>query len=181
MAEASDRELIDSANRGDAAAMETLYFRHRDWAMAMATRLCGNRDDALDVVQETFAYLFGKLGKFGKLPGFQLRCLLRTFLYPVVRNLSLNRIRKRRATVWLDSDAAGGLAAESDGPAAQRADLAEWVEALDAGARELVMLRFYDGCRLGEIAEILSLPLGTVKSRLHRALALLRERLGPDV
>ena len=172
MAEASDQELIELANRGDAAAMETLYFRHSDWAMAMATRLCGNRDDALDGVQEAFAYFFGKLG------GFRLRCRLRTFLYPVVRNLSLNRIRKHRRTLWLDSDAAGALAAESDGPESQRARLAEWVEALDEDARELVMLRFWDGCRLGEIAEILSLPLGTVKSRLHRALALLRERLG---
>ena len=62
----SDIELVAAINDGDAAAFEVLYFRHRDWVVALAYRFIGDSDAALDVMQETFMYLLKKF------PGFRL-------------------------------------------------------------------------------------------------------------
>src|SRR5210317_57755 len=89
----SDQELIELVNEGDADAFETLYRRYRDWVYHLAWRFTGSRQDALDVLQETFTYLLGKF------PGFSLTASMTTFLYPVVRHLSLTaRSKNRRFT-----------------------------------------------------------------------------------
>lgn len=160
-----DEELIEQASRGDPEAFETLYHRHRDWVHRLAWRFTGNRQDALDVLQETFTYLFRKL------PDLQLTASMTTFLYPVVKHLSLN-IRRRR-TGQADEDV---LAAIPDSAAAptSRAELAAALAALPAEQREVVLMRFADDMSLEEIAQALKVPTGTVKSRLHRALESLR-------
>ena len=56
----SDQELIELVNEGDADAFEVLYRRYRDWVYHLAWRFTGSRQDALDVLQETFTYLLGK-------------------------------------------------------------------------------------------------------------------------
>ena len=84
----TDEELVAAANRGSATAFEALYQRHREWVVRLAYRFTRNEHDALDVLQDTFAYFFGKF------PGFHLTARLTTFLYPVVRNLALTRRRK---------------------------------------------------------------------------------------
>ncbi|MBC7968470.1 MAG: sigma-70 family RNA polymerase sigma factor, partial [Fuerstia sp.] len=85
----TDLQLVAALNAGDAAAFDVLYFRHRDWVMRLAMRFTGNHEDALDVLQETFAYFARKF------PGFELTAALTTFLYPAVRNFSLAARRKR--------------------------------------------------------------------------------------
>src|SRR5215212_4100714 len=92
----SDQQLVSDINAGDPAAFEALYYRYRDRVMQLAVRFTGNHADALDVLQETFAYLFRKF------PGFELTARMRTFLYPAVRNLSLAARRKRRGNEPLD-------------------------------------------------------------------------------
>src|SRR5205823_433479 len=94
----TDAALVDALNRGDASAFDALYYRHRDWVVRLARRFTGSDDEALDVLQETFAYLFRKF------PGFMLTAKMTTFLYPVVRNLSIAARRKR--TRLLDDDPA---------------------------------------------------------------------------
>src|SRR3954469_7079189 len=89
MNELSDQQLVDALNAGDVRAFDAIYFRYRDWVHRLATRLTGNPDDALDVLQETFAYLFGKF------PGFVLTARLTTFLSPAVKNLAIAHRRKR--------------------------------------------------------------------------------------
>ena len=84
----SDAELVAAINNGDAGAFDVLYFRHRDWVIALAYRLTGDRDAALDVLQETFLYVLRKF------PGFRLTANFKTFLYPAVRNLSIAARRK---------------------------------------------------------------------------------------
>src|SRR5262249_56975721 len=84
----SDGELIAAINGGDAAAFEVLYFRYRDWVVALAFRFTGDSDAALDVLQETFLYVLRKF------PGFRLTAHFKTFLYPAVRNLSIAARRK---------------------------------------------------------------------------------------
>src|SRR2546426_7735509 len=84
----SDQQLIAAINGGDTDAFEVLYHRYRDWVVNLAYRFTGDRELALDVLQETFLYFVKKF------PGFKLTAQLRTFLYPAVRNLSTGIRRK---------------------------------------------------------------------------------------
>jgi RNA polymerase sigma-70 factor (ECF subfamily) len=163
----SDAELIRAINQGDPAAFEALYYRYRDWVVRLATRFAGDSDEALDVLQETFAYLLRRT------PGLRLSARMTTVLYPVVKHISLAVRRKRLRLISPDSDAEipAAPAAEGDGV---RAGLAEVMAGLPDEQREIVLMRFVDDMDLAEIAGALGLPIGTVKSRLHRALERLR-------
>lgn len=166
--EESDEALIERANRGDDDAFEALYRRHRDWVIALAYRMTGNREDALDVLQDAFAYFFAKF------PGFALTAQLKTFLYPAVKHLCLSRIRRRVVTVDI-ADLAERLPAGAD-PGAGLSDLRGLLAALPEPQREVVLMRFVDDMSLQQIADALGVPLGTVKSRLHNAIDQLRKR-----
>lgn len=163
----TDQELIERANRGDAAAFEALYRRYRDWVAGLALRFTGDRDDALDVLQETFAYFFAKF------PGFELTSAVKTFLYPTIKHLSLDRRRRRRPSVDVDE-----LADVLPAPTAETSsDLDRLLGLLPDAQRDVVMLRFADDLSLAQIAKALGIPLGTVKSRLHGAIETLRRVL----
>ena len=168
----SDLELVAAINDGDARAFDALYLRYRDWVVGLAFRLTGDRDLALDVMQETFIYLLRKF------PGFSLTAQLKTFLYPVVRHLAIAAAQKsRRFNPKSDGDQAlEELAiAAAERPIGGESDLATVLARLPVGQREVLMLRFVDDLSLQEIATALGVPLGTVKSRLHLGLATLRE------
>ena len=165
-----DRELAARADRGDSDAFEALYRRHRDWVVSLAWRLCGNRDDALDVLQETFAHLFGRF------PGFTLTSTMRAYLYPVVKHLCISAARKRRNVVPLN-----GSGVEPAAPEPTHDWTPEFegrIASLPEGHREVLRLRFVLEMRLEDIGEALDLPLGTVKSRLHNALQSLQSKAG---
>jgi RNA polymerase sigma-70 factor (ECF subfamily) len=149
--------------------MEALYYRHRNWVYTQAFRICGNREDALDVLQEVFSYFFLKF------PGFELRSQLRTYLYRVARSMSINLVEKRRKIILFENGQSERL---MDTPVSPNGRLGfdELIAHLNDDDRELVVLRFAEEFSLPEIAEALSLPLGTVKSRLHRALSQLRQK-----
>ena len=164
----SDQVLIEAANRGDVAAFEALYLRYRDWVVRLARRFTGNADDALDVLQETFAYWLRKF------PGFRLTASVTTFLYPVVKNLSLGLRRKARRLKSPDEGFLETVPAPPEKTGGSRAELAAVVAALPEAQRETLLMRFVDGLSLQEIADALNLPLGTVKSRIHNALQTLR-------
>src|SRR3954468_351386 len=97
MQDRTDQQLIDALNAGDVRAFDAIYRRYRDWVVRLATRFTGNGEDALDVLQETFAYVFRKF------PGFRLTAAMTTFLYPVVKNLSIAAKRKRTRHVSDDA------------------------------------------------------------------------------
>lgn len=161
----TDEDLVALSNRGDEAAFEALYHRHRDWVVRLAYRFTGNDADALDVLQETFAYVLSKL------PSLRLTARMTTFLYPVVRSLSIAARRKRGRSL-------GGGPIGSE-PAARveggsREDLETVLAGLPEGHREAILLRFVDGLSQEEVAEALGIPVGTVKSRIHNAIETLR-------
>ncbi len=162
----TDDALIAALNGGDASAFDAIYHRYRDWVVRTAYRITGNVDDALDVLQETFSYVFGKF------PGFILTAKVTTFLYPVVKNLAL-KARQRRGhhstDIFLPERAVNDPA-----PGDPREELTALLTGLSEGQREVLLLRFVDDFSLEEIAHALSIPLGTVKSRLHLALAALK-------
>ena len=165
-----DAELVAAINAGNHTAFETLYCRHRNWTVNLAFRFTGDEALALDVMQETFLYLLRKF------PGFELRAQLRTFLYPAVRNLSI--AARRKAGRCQAADAGNEILISLPAPEvslAGNADLAAVLANLPTQQREVLLLRFVDGFSLEEIAEVLEIPLGTVKSRLHNALKTLRD------
>lgn len=163
----SDAVLVKRANRGDAKAFEQIYHRYRDWVYRLAWRFTANQQDALDVVQETFLYLLTKF------PGFELTASMTTFLYPAVKFTAL-RIRRKRRLASADDATLEDLPAP-EVPQASRGELGAAMAALSDEHREVVLMRFVDGMALGEIAEALNVPTGTVKSRLHNALRKLRK------
>ncbi|MGC3956667.1 MAG: sigma-70 family RNA polymerase sigma factor [Verrucomicrobiota bacterium] len=165
----SDQQLIAALNAGDAEAFEPLYLRYRDWVVVLARRFTGDENLALDVMQETFLYLLKKF------PGFRLTAQMKTFLYPAVKNLS---IAARRKTSRVQSTEAEQQHL-AQLPAAEivftnSTELSAALANLSEDHREVLLLRFVDDLSLAEIAEAAYIPLGTVKSRLHHALEVLR-------
>jgi RNA polymerase sigma-70 factor (ECF subfamily) len=159
----TDQQLVDAINAGDADAFDVLYYRHRDWTMRLAVRFTGHHDDALDVLQETFAYLARKF------PGFVLTAALTTFLYPAVRNFSIAARKKRQRSSGGDDQLP--LLVENAAPEnSSREELAVSLQSLSADHREILLMRYVDEMTQPEIAEALDLPQGTVKSRLHHAI-----------
>lgn len=162
--ERSDEALVEATNRGDEAAFAELYHRHKDWAFRVALRFTHDPGEAADAVQETFLYILRKV------PGLRLSARMRTWLYPVIRNTTIRMREKRRrlgAEVGPDAVAPSASRAEIDLDAA--------LSALSDEQREAVMLRYVDDLSMEEIAMIQGTPVGTVKSRLHHALARLRD------
>lgn len=164
----SDPSLVEALNAGEVAAFEALYRRYRDWVVNLAFRFTRDRELALDVLQDTFLYVLKKF------PGFELHSNMKTFLYPVVRNLAISA-QSRSRRVSMGEESTRRLAARSDPEAAERRrQLAEVVNRLPPGQREVLILRFVDDLPLAAIATALGVPIGTVKSRLHAALEGLR-------
>lgn len=158
----TDLELIAAINNGDDAAFAVIYHRYKDWVAGLAYRFCGHHDDAMDVLQETFAYFVRKF------PGFVLTAQMTTFLYPAVRNLSIAARKKRhRAT---SSEENFDLFAEREAEdSLQRDEFSDLLKSLSDNHREILLMRFVDDMTQPEIADALGIALGTVKSRLHHA------------
>jgi RNA polymerase sigma-70 factor, ECF subfamily len=165
----SDDELVEACNAGDVAAFDELYRRHRDWAVRVAYRFAGDRDEALDIMQESFAYLLTKF------PGFKLSARLTSFMYVVIKHNALSGRRKLRRRTLGDMPEGAATASRGDtADADSSSTLAALVERLPDAHREVLLMRAVDGMSMQEIAAALSIPVGTVKSRLHNALAALR-------
>lgn len=175
--ERSDAELVAAVRGGDWAAVDALYFRHREWTYRLAWRFCGEENEALDVVQEVFVYLAGKFRE----QGFTLRASVTTLLYPAVKHTALALKRKRRrmgAGLFGSAEERPDIeipAKHATDAGAVRSELATVLATLSDAHREVVLMRFVDDMTLEEIGEALGIPLGTAKSRLHHALAALRE------
>ncbi len=158
-------KLVAKANDGNLEAVGTLYAMHAAWVTRMALHYTGNSDDAEDVKHDTFIYLLSKF------PGFALRAPLRSFLFPAIRHRSFSVMRMRRRTRPIVDDDSVVEAPHAAG------DWDRLLELLPDHEREVISRRFGRGMLLGEIAVELEIPLGTVKSRLHKALGRLRSQL----
>lgn len=159
----SDLDLVEAINNGDQNAFAVLYERYKDWVVSLSFRFNPNHDDALDVLQETFAYLVRKF------PGFELTAQMTTFLYPAVRNLSIAARKKRQRATSSDEDLDLFPQAEAEDTTA-RDDFAQMLTTLTDSHREILLMRFVDDMTQPEIATALEVPLGTVKSRLYHAI-----------
>lgn len=178
-----EEHWIAAARRGDVEAFNHLVLRYQDLAYSVAYRITGDASAAADAAQDAFITAFRKLHQFR---GDRFK----PWLMRIVTNACYDELRrvKRRATDSLDdlyetSDAADALAPAPDTPEtlAQQAELSaaiqDCISALPEDQRVIVVLSDIEDYAYGEIAEIVALPLGTVKSRLSRARSRLRDCL----
>jgi RNA polymerase sigma-70 factor (ECF subfamily) len=174
-----EQELVRRAQGGDKEAFASLVLKHQLFVYNLALRALGSAQEAEDVSQEAFVRAWVGLG------GFRGQSQFRTWLYRIVTNLCYNRVpRLRRELAALGDDDLIELADESfRDPAYQLVDaerrnfLHRQIERLPDSYRILITLRFQQDLSYGEIAQVLNLPLGTVKTGLFRARARLKEAL----
>lgn len=177
-----DAPLIEATLAGDTAAFGQLVGKYQDRLYNSLTRVLGSAEDARDIVQDAFVQAFLKLSSFRGSSAFY------TWLYRIAFNLAMSHARKQRPTTSLDRMKAGYGDEPVDGQPApdaritqrERVDMVHAALAeLSVEYRQILVLRELEGCRYDEIAEILELPAGTVRSRLFRARLQLRDRLAP--
>lgn len=173
----SDEALVQACNEGDASqaaqAFEALYLRHKDYVLRVALRFVPDTDTALDVLQETFAYLLRRFPPTGE--GLVLTAKLTSLLYPVAKNTAITALRKAGRFPSGDQAPDDLPGAERAEPSGGSGDIRKVLAELPAGQREVLQLRFVDDLSLQEVADVLEIPLGTVKSRLHLGIARLRD------
>ena len=180
----SDDDLMRAYQAGDVDAFEELVRRYRTRLTAFAAQRLGDRGLAEDFVQETFLRVWQGAGDYIPMGRF------RAWLYTIARNLCTNSLAGARRHLGLTPDAPMILWTwELEKPAEEGVEAEELHQRLEQAAatlpekqRRAVMLRYYHGLSMGEIAEVEGCPAGTVKSRLHHALKRLRVKLGrlPD-
>ena len=167
----TDLELVAAANGGSRDAFAALYERHRRFVHSVAWRLVGDVESADEIVQEVFLWWLGRF------PGFVLSSKATTFLYTLTRSRAIDVARRRRRTLRMPEDADAIPQPMRDAGAALGQDiaLAAAVDQLPFGQQEVLLLRFGHDLSIEEIAQALGVPLGTVKSRLHAAMKVLKE------
>ena len=180
-----DRDVIEQVLRGDNDAFGQLVEKYQTKVYNLALRMCGNEDDAFDLAQEAFLRAWRSLGSF------QFESAFSTWLFRLSSNICLDflRAKKRRTTVSLTmtDDESGESQLDLPDPsktpeeavlaAEDRRLLAQAMNELPADQRQILTLRAIDDLSYAEIAEILQLQEGTVKSRLSRARTALRNKL----
>ncbi|MCY2931841.1 MAG: sigma-70 family RNA polymerase sigma factor [Planctomycetota bacterium] len=171
-----DNELVAKALRGEGKAFHELVDRHAAGLMRLAGALVGNRADAEDVVQETFA------GAFAGLAGYRGEASVKTWLTRIAVRQAAACLRKRQRRGELARGQAKterGLREAPGGQAAAdaRMDVMAAMDELSPEHREVLVLRELEGLSYDEMAAALALPRGTVESRLFRARRAMQELL----
>jgi RNA polymerase sigma-70 factor (ECF subfamily) len=175
-----DNWLIEDALAGNAEAFGRLVARYQDRLFHAMTHIAGSVEDARDVVQDAFVQAFIKLESFGRRSAFY------TWLYRIALNVAATRRRRDKSRRSIDCDPTNRSDNRPDPAAApdhrmQQQERADRVQAalrsLPEEYRTVLVLREIDDCDYETISDILDLPIGTVRSRLHRARAQMRELL----
>jgi len=169
---AEDRRLVEWALEGDDTAFEYLFNRYREAIYRLFVQRLGGANDADDLLQETFIKVYINLHRYS--PDYTFG----QWVYTIARNTFIDYVRKRQDDLSLDERFS---APPSPAPTPeenvinrqQRTQIEQYLERLAPHYRRLVVMRFFDEYSYEEIADKLALPLGTVKTRIHRA----RERM----
>ncbi len=175
-----DNELIESTLAGDTAAFGCLVQKYQNRLYNSVYQMVGSEEDARDIVQDAFVQAFIKL------EGFQRASTFYTWLFRIAYNAMVSRRRRERPLVSLDTLHNATGEEPLDGSAAPEHHLEQQetvalvrqaLAALSEEHRAILVLREIDGCDYETIGKLLDLPVGTVRSRLHRARMQLRELL----
>src|SRR5919197_4413652 len=175
MSEPSDQELVARFQDGDEGAFTLLMQRHERRVYNLAYRMLGGPEDARDATQDAF------LSCFRHLPAFRGDAAISTWLHRIVINACYDLARRRKPAASLDNDLveppATGDHAER---AAAAADVQRALLEIPADFRVVLILHELQDLPLDEIAQALEVPVGTVKSRLHRGRVALGRVLAGD-
>lgn len=194
MSASDDPEILEKLRERDAAAFGRLVGSAQTRIFNLLYRMTGVREEAEDLTQEVFVSVYRKIGLFrGDSP-------LMTWIYRIAYNACKNRrkyLHRRRERDRQPLDEAAERRAVESGTMSTSAQVSrpdelvegfeterlvqEAITALDEEQRAILVLRDVQGVCYEEIAEITGLPIGTVKSRLHRARMALKERLAPHL
>jgi RNA polymerase sigma-70 factor (ECF subfamily) len=183
---AAEEQLVAAARRGDTDALERLLARVQGRVLRFGMKMCGDPEDAREVLQETLIAVARSVRDFAGASS------LSTWLYKIAHSFCIKRRRTSKfapaQVVSLDRDASREVAGLRDPARApdetllarelERA-LAEAFATLPPEQREVLLLRDVEGLSAGEVAEVLGTSAEAVKSRLHRARVALRARLAP--
>lgn len=176
-----DAECVRRLQRGETDAFETLVRRHEKTIFNLVYRMLGDYEEAAEVSQEVFLSAFRAVGQFRGDANFS------TWLY----RIALNHASTRRKTLGtrqhrlLSIDSAEPLSDPQPSPSdvLEKKEIRERVQAalnqLDPEDAEVILLRDLQDVSYDEVARVLEIPVGTVKSRLHRARRALKSRLAP--
>jgi RNA polymerase sigma-70 factor, ECF subfamily len=172
--EVEDRDLIAKARRGHVDAYNVLVSRWEKRVFNYLLRLVGHREDALDLSQDVFLKAYQNLKKLedpAKFPGW---------LFRIAHNEAYSLLRKNRPEGELAVEPKiGGETSGRMFPMELTLAVQGALSRLSDDQREAVLLKVYQGFKFEEMAEILSCPVSTVKSRLYTALDLLKQTLAP--
>ena len=179
---AAERTLVERCRAGDEGAFQELIDRNKDLVFALIARTVQDRSQAEDLAQEVF------LRVHRGLPYFRGEARLSTWIYRIVANVCLQDRSRSKTAVSLDALEAEGDRAAA--PAARdrqfgdlelRDRLEKAIARLPANYRLLIAAHYLRGVQYEEIADAMNLPLGTVKTQLHRAKKQLRVLLETDL
>lgn len=179
------KRKIKKVKKGDQDAFADIVEYHKDKLFHLCYRMLGNREEAQDAAQEAFIRAYVNIHSYDTSKKFS------TWLYRIATNLCIDRIRKKKPDYYLDAEVAGtdGLNMYSQIAADQvlpeeeleQVELQEFIQSeilkLPEKYRTVIVLKYIDELSLKEISDILDLPLGTVKTRIHRGREALRNRL----
>jgi RNA polymerase sigma-70 factor (ECF subfamily) len=183
---ADDRRLIAECLQGDPAAFGELVRRYQDRLYNTVYRLVDNAEDAQDIVQDAF------LSAYQALDSFKGDSLFFTWLYRIAVNTAISLKRKQRVVLSMDAGRENGALAEPadasefsrPGRALERAEQERRVQhalnRLSPEHRAVLVMKDMEGQKYEAMAEILRVPIGTIRSRLHRARVELRELLSQE-
>jgi RNA polymerase sigma-70 factor (ECF subfamily) len=186
-----DQEALEACRRGERAAFDVLVERHHRRVFRLCVRLLSDEEGALDAAQETFVKAWRALARF------EGGALFTTWLTRIAINTCRNELRRRGTKKHarprsLEEPVPGTDVVRGDTLAAPtrppweeargrelRAAFEEVLAALDPEDREVLLLKEVEGLSYEDMAEVLGIPTGTVRSRLHRARAEVRRRIAP--
>ncbi|MBI3837960.1 MAG: sigma-70 family RNA polymerase sigma factor [Planctomycetia bacterium] len=175
-----DAQLIDEALNGDSSAFGQLVTKYQDRLYNTLAHLVGSTDLAYDAVQDAFVQALVKLETFERSSSFY------TWLYRIAFNQAISRRRREKPLVSVEQvqEASGHEPVDRCGPPESKLEQQERAAQVRAALakvsdehRAILILREVDDCPYEQIAEILDLPIGTIRSRLHRARLQLRDQL----
>jgi len=172
----NEAELLTRVVSGDRAAFDAIMRTHEDRVFSVCLRILGDREGALDATQDTFLTVFRKATQF------QGRSALGTWIYRIAVNTCYDQLRRsrRRPTQSLSDhvDPSDPSAEEAMESAALRPEIETALALIPTDFRDAVILSDLEGLTMPEAAEVLGVPIGTVKSRVFRGRRLLAEHLG---
>jgi RNA polymerase sigma-70 factor (ECF subfamily) len=168
----SDEDLMAAVASGDEAALATLIDRYAASLHAYLFRHSGSREDADDLLQETWVRVARSAKSFDTTRRF------RSWVYGIATNLARDWFRRRTTKERALHTLALSPPAAPRADSADRNELRERIAKLPENMRAVLLLRYYEGMNEAEMAESLEIPRGTVKSRLHAALRELRGGYG---